>query len=83
MMDSWNFYIGRPGTSASQCIDWYKEGIRVQLCGPTGKWEESTALLVTSSAHVRITYYFNGSRTRELVFPPKYSPMPTFYLEPM
>jgi hypothetical protein len=84
MMDMWNFYIGRPGTSASQCIDWVKEGIRVQICCPTGEWAGTTALVVTSGALVRITYNFrNGHHTRELVFPQKDPSVSTIYLEPM
>ena len=83
-MDIWNFYIGRPGTSASQCIDWAKEGIKVEVCGPTGKWGITTALVVPPSTRVRIMYNFKGMRrTHELIFPSNYTSVPTTYLEPM
>ena len=66
--DSWTFYIGRPGTSASQCIDWTKEGIRIEAYGPNYRWGECRVLIVTPGARVRITYPFGyGKRTHEIV----------------
>ena len=84
MGDTWNFYIGRPGTSASQCIDWAAEGIKIEACGPSGNWGKCMALMVTPGARVRITYPFGfGQRTREIVFPSNDPSVPTIYLEHM
>ena len=55
IMDLWNFFIGRPGTSASQCIDWRKEKIKVEVCCPNGKWGGTTGLLVPAGTRVRFT----------------------------
>ena len=82
--DTWNFYIGRPGTPASQCIDWAAEGIKIDAYGPSGQWGECRMLIVTPGARVRITYPFgDGQRTHEIVFPFTDPSMPTTYLEHM
>ena len=82
---TWNFYIGRPGTSASQCIDWAAEGINIEACGLDGKWGNCMGLVVTAGARVRISTYPFGhaQRTQEFVFPTKDPPVPTIYLKHM
>ena len=82
---TWNFYIARSGATASQCIDWYAEDIRVFACGLDGQWDDCPVLTVTPGTRVRITYPF-GSRTRktrEIIFPYRDRAVPTIYLEDM
>ena len=66
--DGWGFYIARPGASASECIDWIAEGIRIVLCGLDNTWSECTLLSVPPQARVRISYTFQHERCiREII----------------
>lgn len=81
----WNFYIARPGASASECIDWVKEGIKIAVRGPAGQWGECTGLVVTPGTRVRIYYPFRHERrTQEIIFPIISDPsIPTIHLDGM
>jgi hypothetical protein len=83
-MNTWNFYIARPGAPARECIRWASEDIDIVACGMDGRWGECRMLLVPPGTRVRISYNFQCERrTREIVFPANDPSIPTLYLEDM
>jgi hypothetical protein len=82
----WNFYIGRRGQGQSSIMkDWSAQGIRVEIMGFTGKWEDCTLLKIVPSTRVRITYYTSPGihAKEEVVFPPdpREASIPVHYLK--
>ncbi|KAJ6513787.1 hypothetical protein C8R47DRAFT_1091830 [Mycena vitilis] len=82
----WNFYIGWRGQGQSSIMkDWSAQGIRVEIMGYTGKWEDCTLLQIAPSTRVRIAYYISSSTQakEELVFPPdpREASIPVHYLK--
>ncbi|KAJ6493078.1 hypothetical protein C8R45DRAFT_183129 [Mycena sanguinolenta] len=84
---AWNFYIGRHGegqNSIMQPEEWSRRGIRVDIIGYTGKWENCTLLKVAPATRVRFTYPTSTTVAQEeVVFPrnPREASIPIQYLE--
>ncbi|KAF7349335.1 hypothetical protein MSAN_01723100 [Mycena sanguinolenta] len=88
---TWSFYIGWRGKGQDSIMlvkEWLARGIRVDIVGFTGRWEECGLLMVTGSTRVRITYDVVVGEERvkgaeELVFPrqPRDASIPIQFLE--